>query len=314
MTIDLVSMAGHSDLTMKGLDRLSLRVRRSLIGILMVLPGVIVIAVFIIYPVFEALRVSLYEFDFLTDQKHFVGLANYAAVIRDPKFTGVLTNTLVWSAGSLVGQFALGFVAALLINRDHPGMGLVRSILLVPYVVPVITVALVCRWMLDGSYGILSHALQLAGFLGHDQSPLADPGGAMIVVIVANIWRSFPFVMIAYWAAMQGIPKEQYEAARIDGANVWQELRYVTLPNLWGVTVTLLMLRLFWTVTYFDLVWLITQGGPGSATELWPIWIRQEAMGFFHFGYAAAIAVSLSAALITGWALYASWVRLAGSK
>lgn len=276
----------------------------------MILPGVVVILLFILYPVCEALRLSLHEIDLLSGREKFVGLANYAEVFRDPKFSGVLFNTMVWSVGSLVGQFLLGFWAAVLINRDLPGMSLVRSILLMPYVVPVITVALCTRWMLDGTYGILSEALQLTGLLAHSQSPLASPNSAMLSVIVANVWRSFPFVMIAYWAAMQGIPKEQYEAARIDGANRWQELWYVTLPNLMTVTVTLLMLRLFWTITYFDLVWLMTQGGPGSSTEHWPVWVHQEAMGFFRFGYAAAIAITLSVALMLCWLMYATWARM----
>jgi multiple sugar transport system permease protein len=264
----------------------------------MILPGVVVILLFILYPVFEALRLSLHEIDLLSGKERYVGLANYTEVFRDPKFAGVLFNTMTWSIGSLVGQFVLGFWAAVLINRD------------LPYVVPVITVALCTRWMLDGTYGILSEALQAMGLLAHSQSPLASPNSAMFSVIIANVWRSFPFVMIAYWAAMQGIPKEQYEAAQIDGASRWQELWYVTLPNLMTVTVTLLMLRLFWTITYFDLVWLMTQGGPGSSTEHWPVWVHQEAMGFFRFGYAAAIAITLSATLMLCWLMYAAWRRM----
>lgn len=288
----------------------SLKQRQQIAGVVMILPGIVVILLFILYPVFEALRLSLHEYNLLTGRQRFVGLSNYGDVFRDPGFSNVLYNTVVWSVGSLAGQFLLGFWAAVLINRDLPGMALVRSVLLMPYVVPVITVALCTRWMLDGTYGILSEALQLSGILEPSQSPLASPTSAMISVIIANIWRSFPFVMIAYWAAMQGIPREQYEAAQIDGASRWQELKYVTIPNLMAVTVTLLMLRLFWTITYFDLIWLITQGGPGSATEHWPIWVHEEAMGFFNFGFAAAIAVTLSATLMISWLLFAAWKRI----
>jgi ABC-type sugar transport system permease subunit len=302
--------AGAHRAPVTGAIRLPLRARKRLVGVAMALPGILVIAVFILFPVVDAVRISLYDIDVMSDRQTFVGFANYIEAFRNPKFGQVLLNTAIWSVGSLIGQFAVGFVAALLINRDLPGMKLVRSVLLMPYVVPVIAVALVTRWLLDGSYGILSHSLQQAGLLAHDQSALASPTGAMIAVIVANVWRSFPFVMIAYWAAMQGIPREQYEAARIDGANRWQELVYVTLPNLVPVTVALLVLRLFWTVTYFDLVWLVTQGGPGSATEHWPLWIYQEAMGFFRFGQAAAIAVTMSVSLMFCWGLYGVWKRV----
>src|SRR5262249_16988886 len=146
--------------------------------------------------------------------------------------------------------------------------------------------------------------LQASGVLPHDQSPLALPDGAMVSVILANIWRGFPFVMISYWAALQGIPAEQYEAARVDGAGLWQEFRYVTLPNVLAITKVMLVLRLIWTVTFFDIVWLITRGGPGGATEHWPIWIYQETMGFFRFGTGAALAVTLAVALIVFSTLY----------
>lgn len=267
--------------------------------------------VFVAYPVVDAIRVSFLEVDFVSGTERFVGLKNYAAVFEAAKLTRVLLNTLVWSLGSLIGQFALGLIAALCINQRLPGMNIVRSILLVPYVVPVITVALFWRWMLDGTYGILSHALQSASLLDPGQSPLALPDGAMVNVILANTWRGFPFVMVSYWAALQNVPAEQYEAARVDGASLLQEFRYVTLPNLAEVTRTLIVLRAIWTITYFDLVWLITRGGPGGATEHWPIWIYQETMGFFRFGYGAALATTLAAGLMLGAVLYMQATRRA---
>jgi multiple sugar transport system permease protein len=110
--------------------------------------------------------------------------------------------------------------------------------------------------------------------------------------------------MISYWAALQAIPSELYEAARVDGAGVWQEFRYVTLPHLAAITKVMIVLRLIWTVTFFDIVWLITRGGPGGATEHWPIWIYQETMGFFRFGTGAALAVTLALGLAALSALY----------
>jgi len=269
---------------------------------------------FVAYPVVDAIRLSVLEVDFVTGAERFVGAKNYVEIVQSPKFVPILVNTLVWSVGSLIGQFALGLAAALCINQDLPGMRLVRSILLVPYVVPVITVALFWRWMLDGTYGIVSYALQSAALLEVNQSPLALPNGAMASVIIANIWRGFSFVMISYWAALQNVPRDQYEAARVDGANFWQEFRFVTLPNLAEVTRTLIVLRVIWTVTYFDLVWLITKGGPGGTTEHWPIWIYQETMGFFRFGYGAALATTLAAGLMLAALLYVQATRRRGSR
>ncbi|VTU13263.1 MULTISPECIES: carbohydrate ABC transporter permease [unclassified Variovorax] len=282
----------------------SFRGRGARTGFLFAAPAILFLLVFVAYPIVDAIRLSFLEIDFVTGAERFVGVQNFAEIFQSPKLGTVLLNTLVWSLGSLVGQFALGLGAALVINQDLPGMRFVRSVLLIPYVVPVITVALFWRWMLDGTYGIVSYGLQSAALLAPNQSPLALPAGAMTSVVLANIWRGFSFVMISYWAALQNIPKDQYEAASVDGANWWQQFRYVTLPNLAEVTRTLIVLRVIWTVTYFDLIWLITRGGPGGSTEHWPIWIYQETMGFFRFGYGAALATTLAAGLMLLALLY----------
>ena len=283
--------------------------RQALAGVFFSSPAIVFLVVFVVYPVLDAVRLSLLVVDFATDQTSFVGMANFAQMLRDPKLVPVATNTLVWTVASLIGQFGLGLGAALCISRDVPGMRLVRTILLLPYVVPVIAIALFWRWLLDGSYGLVSYLLQAAALLPANQSPLAIPEAAMASVILANIWRGFPFVMISYWAALQGIPQEQYEAAQVDGAGIWQEFWYVTLPNLLEITKVMLILRMIWTVTYFDIVWLITRGGPAGATEHWPIWIYQESMGFFRFGYGAALALALAIVLMALSAVYFALAR-----
>lgn len=283
---------------------------RTLAGIAFALPAIVLLLALVAYPVLDAIRLSFHETDFFLGVDRFVGFHNFAAMVESRKFGEVLLTTAIWSMGSLAGQFALGLIAALAINQNVPGVGVVRSILLLPYVVPVIALALFWRWMLDGSYGILSHSLQVMGLLANDQSPLALPDGAMASVILANIWRGFPFVMIVYWAALQNIPQDQYDAAKVDGANALQEFWYVTLPNLKNATITLIILRVIWTVTYFDVVWLITRGGPAGATEHWPIWIYQEAMGFNRFGLAAALATAMGVVLMIAAVVYIRKTRL----
>jgi len=283
-------------------------------GLLFIAPALIFLIVFVAYPVFDVLRLSLHAVDFATDREKFVGLANFVQILRDARLASVAWNTAVWTVFSLLGQFALGLAAALCINQNLPGMTLVRTVLLLPYVVPVIALALFWRWMLDGSFGIVSAALQSGGALAPDQSPLATPEGAMVSVVLANIWRGFPFVMISYWAALQGVPQEQYEAARVDGAGPWQEFRFVTLPHLVAITKVMLVLRLIWTVTFFDIIWLITRGGPGGATEHWPIWIYQETMGFFRFGSGAALAVFLAGTLMVLSSIYLVLMQRGGAR
>ena len=281
-----------------------------LTGILFVTPAALFIIVFVAYPVADAIYLAFRATDFFTDQTVFVGLQNFQEMLAAPKFWPVMWNTTVWTVFSLLGQFALGLGAALAINRNLPGMAFIRTVLLLPYVVPVIALALFWRWMLDGSFGIVSYALQSMHLLAPDQSPLALPDGAMASVILANVWRAFPFVMISYWAVLQGIPEEQYEAAQVDGASSWQQFRFITLPYLAGVTKVLLVLRLIWTVTFFDVIWLITRGGPAGATEHWPVWIYQETMGFFRFGYGAALSLALGVALIAVIGAYFAILRL----
>lgn len=275
-----------------------LRNYQTVIGLGFALPSALILLAFIAYPAVNALRLSFFDVQLSLGTELFVGLRNYEELFRDANLGYVLKNTAVWTVASLAGQMVLGLIAALAINQPVPGVRFVRSILIMPYVVPVIALALVWRWMFDGSYGILSAGLQQAGLIASHQSPLATLEGAMPTVIAANIWRGFPFAMLVYWAALQGIDQEQYSAARVDGANLWQEFRFITLPNLAQATTVLLVLRAIWTVTYFDLIWLITQGGPAGATEHWPIWIFREAMGFFRFGYASAIGTLMGIVLL----------------
>lgn len=283
---------------------------RRVTAILFVLPAAAFMLVFVAYPVFDAIRLAFMSSDIFTNEMDFVGLSNFEEMGSSPKFWPVLTNTVTWTVFSMIGQFGLGLMAALAINRNLPGMNILRTILLMPYVVPVIALALFWRWMLDGSFGIVSYAMQSAHLLAPNQSPLAHPDTAMASVILANIWRGFPFVMISYWAALQAIPAEQYEAAQVDGASTWQQFIFITLPHLAGVTKVLFVLRLIWTVTFFDIIWLITKGGPAGGTEHWPVWIYQETMGFFRFGYGAALALALGIALLIFIGIYAVIFRL----
>jgi multiple sugar transport system permease protein len=173
-----------------------------------------------------------------------------------------------------------------------------RSFLLIPYVVPAIAIALVTRWIFNGDYGIASIWLQNAGLIGFKQSPLALPVGAMAVVIIVNIWRSYPFPMLIYWAALKGINKELYEAAEVDGANKLQSLRFITIPQLRNTTIVLVILRIVWTATYFDLIWMITGGGPAGSTTHLPIMIYLSSFGTFQIGYASAISILLGLVLL----------------
>lgn len=281
-----------------GRSRRRRRYRKAATGILLIIPSLLVFAVLIGYPVGYGIHLSFVHYGLLDKSAKFVGLDNYSRLLHDSALRSALINGVVWTTGSLAGEMGLGLLAALLINRAHPAMVWVRLVLLMPYVVPVVAIALIWRWMLDGKYGVLSHWMQSIHLIPPGQSPLAMSGGAMIAVIVINVWRGFPFAMLMYWAALQGIDDSQYEAASVDGAGTWHQFRYVTIPNLKGATVTLFALRGIWTFTYFDLIWLVTKGGPAKSTNIVPTYIYQVAFGSFQFSYAATITVATGILLV----------------
>src|SRR5215471_16621153 len=236
-------------------------------GLTFALPAMLLFAAILGYPLFESFRTSLFSIDLLTGDASFVGLRNVGELVRDQALLRTLGRTVLWTVLSLAGQLGLGLVAAVLIDADWPGMRWVRQLLLVPYVIPVIASALVWRWMLDGNYGILSTNLQSWGVLQQGANPLDQESTSLATVILINIWRGFPFAMLVFWARMQTIDRGQYEAAKVDGAGPWQEFTRITLPNLRSAMMSLLALRGIWTLMYFELVWLLTRGGPAGSSE-----------------------------------------------
>jgi multiple sugar transport system permease protein len=282
--------------------------RQQRVGLMFALPAGLAFAAILGYPIFESFRTSLYSMDLLTGEASFVGLDNVVALSQDQVLLSTLGHTALWTVLSLVGQLGLGLAAALLIDADWPGMRWIRQILLVPYVVPVIASALLWQWMLDGNYGILSASLQSWGLLGEGASPLGQESTSLATVIVVNIWRGFPFAMLVFWARLRSIDRGQYEAAKVDGAGPWQEFVHVTLPNLRSAALSLLALRGIWTLMYFELVWLLTRGGPSGSSEILSTYVYKVVSGEFRVGYAAAIA-SVVGLVLAGVAL-AVWIVL----
>lgn len=264
--------------------------RQQRAGIAFALPAALLFATILAYPIFESFRTSLFSIDLLTGNAEFAGLSNFSEIFSDETLWSTIGHTLIWTVLSLAGQLGLGLAAALLIDADWPGMRSIRQLLLIPYVVPVIASALVWQWMLDGHYGIISTSLQSWGALDPGANPLGQESTSLATVVLVNIWRGFPFAMLVFWARMQSIDPAQYEAARVDGAGPWREFVHVTLPNLRSAALSLLALRGIWTLMYFELVWLLTRGGPAGSSEVLSTYIYKVVMGEFRVGYAAAIA------------------------
>jgi len=215
-----------------------------------------------------------------------------------PEFWEALVRGLIFSSFSIVLQIALGLSLAILLDRKLPGIALVRGLSVLPYLLPTVVVVLTFRWMLDGSTGIFSHLAQAFGY-----SHIAwadDPTSAMITVVVISVWVWTPFVTLACLAGLQSIPEELYEAARIDGAGAWNRFLHVTLPQLRPVLLVVLLLRTIWMFNKFDIIWLMTRGGPQHATEHLPVLAYRLAFELYDVGKGAAVS-TISFLILSGF-------------
>lgn len=234
-----------------------------------VAPVVVFVALFFVYPILRTGQLSLLDYDFrsyFTGQADFVGLDNYAAVLGDPLLGSVLLNTLVFTVVSLTFQFVVGLALAVFFARRFPLSGLLRALILVPWLLPVVVSATTWRWMFYKDFGILN------SLLGTDVGWLSDPSWSLWAVIVANIWLGIPFNLVLLHSGLLSIPESLYEAAALDGANAWRRFRYITWPLLRPTTAVTLLLGLVYTIKAFDIIWVITEGGPVDSSQTLATW------------------------------------------
>ncbi|MEC9265681.1 MAG: sugar ABC transporter permease [Pseudomonadota bacterium] len=243
--------------------------------------------VLVLYPAYYALELSFQHRESLISEPEWVWFDNYARVMALPEFWAALGRGVTFAGLTIFLQIVLGIGFALLLAREFPGMPVIRGIAVLPYLLPTVVVSLTFRWMLDGSVGIFSKGAQL---LGYDYLPWGDdPYLAMITVILISVWIWTPFVTLTCLAGLQSIPEDIYEAARIDGAGPWQRFWHITLPQLRSVLLVVLLLRAIWMFNKFDIVWLMTQGGPQQATETLPIYSYRQAFEMYDVGAGAAV-------------------------
>jgi len=273
-------------------------------------PALVFVALTMLYPVYTNLRMSLHDVNvgtFLAGDQPFVGLANYRALLSDPGFRKAVGLSATFTAASLLFQFTLGFALALFFNRPFPGNGLLRALLLLAWMLPTVVSGSLFRWQLDGDFGVVNFALQRLGLLETSRYWLIEPGTALLGTIGANIWVGIPFNMVLLLAGLQSIPHDLYEAASIDGAGGWQRFTAITLPLMRPVALSVLLLGLIYTFKVFDLIYVMTGGGPVDASTVLPIYAFQLTFEFFRFGEGAAAATVLLLALLPVAALYL-WV------
>ncbi|HLH74787.1 MAG TPA: sugar ABC transporter permease, partial [Chloroflexota bacterium] len=219
-----------------------------------------------------------------------VGLNNYRAIAAIPDFFTSTRLTLVWTLGSMLGESILGTLVALALNRRFHGRELLRALLLIPWVTPAVVTAVTWRWLYHSEFGVINAVVGPLGLFPAKENWLGDPHTALWAVMLTNVWKGFPFWMTMILAGMQAIALEQYDAARVDGANGWQLFRYITLPGLKLILTITSILSFVGNFNSFTLIYAMTQGGPVDSTKILPVYIWQDAFVFFRFGEASAIA------------------------
>jgi multiple sugar transport system permease protein len=228
----------------------------------------------------------------------YVGLENFAWALGSSAFWRALWNTFVWVFGSVAIEMVLGLGLALLLNKTFRMRGVARAIILAPYLVPTVVAVLVWRYMLHDIVGIVNHGLMAVGLISKPLLWLNSSTWAMGAVILVGVWKFFPFVVIALLGILQSIPQEQYEAARIDGASPFQQFWRITLPYVMPVFILTALLRTIWTFHKFEIIYLLTGGGPLDATTTLPILVYFKGFADFELGRAAAIAILTLAILV----------------
>jgi ABC-type sugar transport system permease subunit len=232
--------------------------------LLLLLPSLILMIVVIGYPMIQGFWYSFTNGSLLKAGK-FVGLRNYGKLLSDPSFWHALRFSLYFAVANIIGCYSLGLGLALLLQKDFPGRGLFRVLLLLPWIVPSLVAIVSWRWMINDDKALFNQIIVLFG--GDPVYFLSSSNWTIAMVIIIKIWRSFPFMLLSLLAALQTIDRTLYEAADIDGATKWQSFRHVTMPAISGISVVLCLLMTVWTVNDFDTPWLLAQGGPANATE-----------------------------------------------
>ena len=269
-----------------------LRARRALGPYLFVLPALLFVLATAAYPLIYNLRLSLTDADlisFIQGDAAFVGLRNYAHLLADPELRHAFVVSCVYTVCSIALMYVMGFALALLFDRAFPGRGLMRALILLPWVLPTVVSANVWRWMLDGTYGVFNYAAQELGLLSGPVFWLSDADVALAAVIFVTAWSIAPFAMLLLLAGLQSIPQTLYEAAELDGASPWRRFRSITFPLMLPVSLMVLLLNFVYTFKTFDTIFILTRGGPGDVTTVLPILAYDTAFVFFRLGEGAAV-------------------------
>jgi multiple sugar transport system permease protein len=283
-------------------DYIRQRERRT--GWALTIPALLILLLVYAYPILSAFVMSLFTENLSTNlEPVFTGFSNFSRMAQDGRFWQSLWNTAIFTTFSLVAELVLGMIIALALDQAFRGRGWVRTIAILPWALPTALIALAWRWIFNGEFGVWNDILLRLQIIGDPVNWLGDPNWAMVGVIAADVWKTTSFVAILLLAGLQSIPQDLYEAHAIDGASPWQSFRQITLPLIAPQILIAMLFRFAQAFGIFDLIQVMTGGGPGGATEMVSLYIYATVMRYLDFGYGAALVVVTFLVLIAVVAL-----------
>ncbi len=257
-------------------------------------PALLIMILFLILPMFFAIALSFTDASLLSyaaGKYTTVGVKNYITFLTSPSFPKVLSSTFVYVVLGVTLTFLVGLGTALLLNMKLRASFFFRGALILPWIIPQVVLVLIWKWMLNPRYGVVNQLLSSLGVIDANFSWFTAPGIAIFVLMLVTVWKQYPLACLILLAGLKGIPEDTYEAARIDGANVFQRFWYITLPGLRYVSKVLIMLLTIWSFTNFTIIWVLTKGGPADSTATISIFTYLNAFQFNKLGYGAAVGV-----------------------
>lgn len=274
---------------------------------LFVAPSILLILVIIVWPIIQGLVLSFQNVYLLIPRPvAFRGLDNYAALLADPNFWPMISNTIIWAGLSVAIVVPLGLLLAVVLDINFPLRNLVRAICILPYAVPSVVVAANWKWIFDTDGGILNYLLVATGLITERIPWLASEQLALYATVLPNVWRLLPFVTLVILAGLQAVPQEIYDAAEVDGAGRWQTFRHIALPQVRYMLMICLVLSTIWSLMHLDIILVMTQGGPVRASEVMSISIYRFAFSDFQFSLSAALSTLLFLIVLGLTAIYMS--------
>jgi multiple sugar transport system permease protein len=275
------------------------------LAVLFVAPALLLMAFTLVWPLILAVDLSLRDVQYVGQAGSYIGLQNYSDVLQDARFWRATLRSLVWVVGNAIIQTALALAAALILFQNFPGVRVARVWVLLSWIVPTVVVVIIWRWLLSSSGGMVNPILMQLGLIDRPIGFLASREGAMATLIFINSWRWFPFVTLLILAALTRIPRELDEAGQMDGAGAWNRFRRITWPLLQPTLGVLAVVGTLLSFNVFDIIWLITAGGPSAGTQTLPLMIYETAFKGYEMSRAAALSV-LTSLMLMGFAILAS--------